>query len=346
MKYRVREKTKTIIVCAAAFLILFILPGCSSQLRDKRIPVKVLILPKFEVDKMSGDFSGEAQNFYEEYLADGDVYEISGGSDANKLYYKNGVAMFLLGQGKINAAINTSAVLSDDRFDFSEAYILSVGCGGTAEEYGIFGDVFVISGAVDCDLGNWVDSRELKDKTGTTWFRDKNFDDIATVQLDQNLTDRVFNMVKDLKLETTEKTVNFLHKQYPGEAWADRPPEVMRGTSLTSDRYWKGIYGHQDALLITKTYNCKDPYAITEMEDIAVAQAVEGFGLSDRLIILRTAVNMDVFPAGVTPEMLWKSDDYIATEDSMESVDIFETAMRNCFVTGKVLIDAILEGTL
>jgi hypothetical protein len=30
----------------------------------------------------------------------------------------------------------------------------------------------------------------------------------------------------------------------------------------------------------------------------------------------------------------------------MESVDIFETAMKNCFNVGKVLIDAVLGGTL
>ena len=57
---------------------------------------------------------------------------------------------------------------------------------------------------------------------------------------------------------------------------------------------------------------------------------------------------MDVYPNGMTPEMLWgvQSDDHIASEDSMESVDIFETGMRNCFAVGKVLIDAILDGTL
>ena len=57
---------------------------------------------------------------------------------------------------------------------------------------------------------------------------------------------------------------------------------------------------------------------------------------------------MDVFPTGVTPEMLWDpaADDRLASDDSMESVDIFETAMQNCFAAGSVLIDAILEGRL
>ncbi|MBQ1377836.1 MAG: hypothetical protein IIY77_07675 [Lachnospiraceae bacterium] len=101
------------------------------------------------------------------------------------------------------------------------------------------------------------------------------------------------------------------------------------------------------ALLITETYNCPDPFAITEMEDVAVGLAVKRFGMLDRLIVLRAAVNLDVFPAGVTPEMLWGAEEqHIASINSIESVDIFETAMKNCFKVGKMLIDAILEGKL
>ncbi len=47
-------------------------------------------------------------------------------------------------------------------------------------------------------------------------------------------------------------------------------------------------------------------------------------------------------------EMLWgeKDEDHIASEESIESVDIFETAMKNCFYVGKPLIDDILAGSL
>ncbi len=202
------------------FVILFTQPGCSLQQQDKKIPVRVLILPKFEQGEMAGDFPGEAQYLYEEYLAGGDVYEIAGVPDTNRLYYRNGVAMFLLGQGKVNAALNTSAVLSDRRFDFSDAYILCVGCGGAAKGYGTFGDVFVISEAVDFDLGHRADSREVGDKTGTTWFHDESLDDSAVVRLDPDLTDRVYDMLKNVHLETTEKTADFLRREYHGEAWA------------------------------------------------------------------------------------------------------------------------------
>jgi len=217
-----------------------------------------------------------------------------------------------------------------------------------ASSQGIPGDVFVISAAVDYDLGHQADPRDLKDQTGTTWFHDDSYDESAVVYLDPDLTERVYDMVKNVPLETTEKTADFLKREFPGEAWAQRQPQVMRGTSVSGDNYWKGIYDHDNAVLITETYECTDPFAITEMEDVAVGVAAKNLGMLERLIILRAGVNVDVFPDGVTPEMLWGEgeENSIASENSLESLDIFETAMKNYFNVGKVLIDGILEGSL
>ncbi len=335
---------KHITAFAALSMIIGILAGCTPE----RLPVKVLILPKFEVGEIEGDFPGEAQYFYEEYLTRSDVYEVGAGEDTDKLYYKDGIALCLTGQGKVSAALTVSAVLSDARFDFTDAYILSVGCGGCAEGYSIFGDVCVISAAADYDLGHKADVREMGSDAETTWFHDESYDESAVVRLDADLTDRVYELVKDLQPRTTEQTVRFLKKQYPDEEWADRQPQVLRGTSLTGDNYWKGRYDHQNALLIAETYGCEDPYAVTEMEDVAVGLAVKHFGMLERLIILRVGVNMDALPKGVTPEMLWgtQTEDHIASEDSLESVDIFKTGMENCLEAGKVLIEAILAGKL
>ena len=57
----------------------------------------------------------------------------------------------------------------------------------------------------------------------------------------------------------------------------------------------EGEHDHDNALLMVKTYGFPDPYVTTEMEDLAVAQAVKRAGMLDRLITLRSSVNMDVF---------------------------------------------------
>ena len=137
------------------------------------IQIKALILPKFEVDEMSGDFPGEAQYYYEAYCEGGQAYDIKGGHENNKLYVKDNIALYVTGMGKVNAALSVNNVLLDDRFDFSDAYIISTGCAGPAVEYGVMGDVFIISACVDFDLGHHADSRDLSDKDQlTTWYHD------------------------------------------------------------------------------------------------------------------------------------------------------------------------------
>ena len=125
-----------------------------------------------------------------------------------------------------------------------------------------------------------------------------------------------------------------------------RDPQVLRGTTVTSDNYWKGRYGHLNALRMAEVYECPDPYAITEMEEVAIARTAERMGMLDRLIIIRVSVNMDVFMLGTTPESLWGDANAItlASEQNVEAADIFMTAMKNNFNVGRIIIDTILAG--
>ena len=121
---------------------------------------------------------------------------------------------------------------------------------------------------------------------------------------------------------------------------------MLRGTTITGDNYWKGWYGHLNALRMAEAYQCPDPYVITEMEDVAIARTVERMGMLDRLIIIRDSVNMDVFMLGATPESLWGNAEAaaLASEESIEAADIFATAMKNNFNVGRIIIDRILAG--
>jgi len=344
-----QHKKSILGIAAIAVLLAFLLVGCFSQKKEQeKIPIKVLILPKFELGEMTGDFPGEAQLYYDEYVKGGDEYKIENSIWDVTLYVKDGVALCVAGEGKVSSAVNTYAILADERFDFSDAYILSTGCTGCAKGYGVMGDVYVITAAIDYDLGHHADPRELTDDSHPTWFHDDEFDSTSVVKLDQKLTGRVYDLVKDFKPETTERTREIMKKSFPGEEWADRDPMVLKGTTVSADDFWKGEYDHQNAVLMAEYYGCPDPYASTEMEDVAVGNVVKGFGMLDRYIIIRGSVNMDVFMLGVTPAALWgeQSDDSLATEGSEESADILETAMDNTLNAGKIVIDAILNDSL
>ncbi len=85
------------------------------------------------------------------------------------------------------------------------------------------------------------------------------------------------------------------------------------------------------AVLADERFDFSQAYILA----VGCAGTAEGYGIPGDVF---------VFPTGVTPEMLWGADDHIASENSMESVDFFETAMRSCFAAGRILIDAMPEG--
>ncbi len=312
------------------------------NVQNGKIPVRVLILPKFEIGEMTGDTAGEAQYYYEQYLKGADSYTIPGNPESGKMYIRDGIAMCITGVGKVNAALSVAAVLGDSRFDFSNAYLLSTGCAGSAVETTVIGDVFVISAAIDFDLGHRADSREMEDPDAPTWFHDAEFDGIAVFRMNRELTERVYNLVKDLKMETTESARAYMQKGFGDAEWATRDPKVFRGTTMTSDTYWKGTYEHENALAAAEAYGCDDPFATTEMEDSAIAAAAQRAGLLDRLIILRGSINMDVLMPGETPERIW-GEGSETKEDNNGRGEIFDTAMKNIFTAGKAIIDELTK---
>ena len=74
-------------------------------------------------------------------------------------------------------------------------------------------------------------------------------------------------------------------------------PKIEVG-EMTGDNYWKGIYGHTTADFISEYYECSDPYMVTEMEEIAIANTAECLGLLDRIISLRVIVNKEKADTG------------------------------------------------
>ena len=333
----------------ALLILLLVFVVISSVWASDAIPVKVLILPKFENGEMAGDFPGEAQYYYEAYLDGADEYEIKGGTPGSLLYVKDGVALYVTGMGRINTAMSLNSILLDPRFDFSDCYFISTGCAGSATEYSVMGDVFVITAAIDYDLGHHADPREMENPENPTWFHDASYDSSSYKLLDQDLMARVYDLVKDVELETTEKTRAFMAYTFDNAEWAVRDPEVLRGTTVTGDNYWKGEYDQQNARAMCEVYGAPDPFALSEMEDVALAVVLDRFGLLDRYIIIRDSVNMVVFMNGVTPEGLWdpsRVTDSLSDEDSIEAADIFATAMENNFKVGSVVVNAILDGTL
>ena len=318
----------------------------------EKVKVKVLIVPKFEIGEMSGDFPGEAQLFYEQYCAGCDEVAIPNSTPTSRFFMneESGVGLLVTGEGKTAAGLSLASLLSWDTYDFSEATIVSVGCSGGSTGSFVLGDVVVVTSACDADLGHRTDDRELADPDTTlNWFPDETYYNYSHERLNPELCDRVYRLVKDCPLRTTETAQRVLANNFPGKEWASREPRVLKGTALSGDNFWKGETDHEIAEFIAQYYECPDPYAVTEMEEIAVMNAAECFGLEGRVVSLRVIVNMDTFLKGESPESLWLDDmnfDDAAEEETGETLDIFEPGMENLSDVGQIVIDAILAGEL
>ncbi len=319
----------------------------------ERMPVKVLILPKFEIDLIEGDFPGEGQLFYEQYCAGCEALDIPNTTPTAQFYYnrENGVGLLVTGSGKTAAGLSLMSLLNWSDYDFSDTVIVSVGCAGGCTGACIYGDVILVTAACDLELGHHTGRMELADpEDGLTWFPDDNsFSAYKCKLMNQELYDKAFERIKDCTLRTTENTKQVLAQNFPDAKWADREPCVLKGTAVTSDSYWKGEEDHANAVAVAEHYGCPDKYLATEMEEIAVMNAAECFDLQDRVISLRVIVNLDTFLKGESAERLWLGEenfDSKVTENNSETLDIFEPGMENLLDVGRIVIDAVLASEL
>jgi len=300
--------------------------------------IKLLILPKFDIGPLGNGICGEGELFYKEYVEGGEEYTLTGLFPGEKLYIKDGIALTLTHAGKVNTTATLMAILTDPRFDCNDMLTLSVGCAGTNYECTTMGDVVLASAFADYDLGHQVIGSDGK----LTWFPDTGLCEYGCVKPNQDRINSVYKQIKNIKLDTTEKTVAFTRQNIDEKTRVY--PLILKGTFITSDNYWKGEEGHKIAKQINKYYNCPDDYLVSDMEDIAVARVLERFGLLERLIAIRVSVNLDCYMNGATPEKLWSNncfEDNMLEEDNEEGADIFETAMRNLFKVGKEIISIL-----
>ena len=352
-KSRCAGRRMSLLLAGALLLVSCLLvTACAGQPEKVATKVKVLLVPKFEVGKISGDFPGEAQLFYERYCAGCEEIAVPNSMPSSHFYMNedNGVAMLITGEGKTAAGLSLSSLLSWDEYDFSDAKIISVGCGGANTGSFVYGDLIVATAVCDGELGYGTDSTELGDPEAvSTWFHSDAYDEYSCHRLNSDLCEKVYQVVKDCPMRTTETARKTLAKNFPDEQWASREPCVSKGTAVSADTYWKGTWGNADANYLVDYYGCPDKYAVCEMEDVAIMSAAKCFGLEDNVIVLRVIVNMDTFLAGESPESLWLGKanfGEMVEEESGETLDIFEPGMHNLFDVGEKVVDAILEQEL
>lgn len=272
--------------------------------------------------------TAEAKFLFEEYFRDSSYKQVLGKGLEGRLYINGDVGLYIIGEGKTNASMYATALLSNNEFDFSDTKFILFGCCGCARDVGVVGDIYLVAETVDYELGHHADAREIEGDANHTWYPNQSFSRYGHVDLRNDFYDSVWELIKDEKAISTQDAKEYMSKTFGNNDWAIRNPKIMKVTSVTADSYWKGNHDHQNAKYIVDYYKCKHPFAATDMEDIAIAQVFCNYNITDKLLILRFAVNTDVFMIDQSPETIWSdggSFDYTGFDNFNES---FETITK------------------
>ena len=201
----------------------------------------------------------------------------------------NGLCVMTTNEGKSNAATSLMAVLLNPQFSFAHSYFLTAGIAGTPPNVGTLGFAAWARWVVDWDLGHHL----LPQTAPGTPYGYLPLTNMGTnvFHLNERLANLAYRVTRGLKLvDTSEAVAN--RKHYPGQA--GKHPYVALCDTVTGDDYWGGQTLSQEAQYITKVWTKgAGRYCTTEMEDTAVAAALQRLGYLNRYLNLRTASDFD-----------------------------------------------------
>lgn len=255
---------------------------------EEKIPVKVLVMAMFEIGENKGDFAGEFQHWYTEYLDGADKFEVKGAFSPLFVNDK-GVAGSVMGMGKARSGASLMAILSDPRFDFSKTYFVASGCAGAAPSRSTLGSVFICDWLVDYELGHsWRDADAIPGVPA--YMAKKSYQVSALIELNKKLAGWAVRLTKGLELSDDPKAEAYRQKYIEEPARAK--PSVMVGSSVTGDSYWHGRGASAMAEYICSQYGASK-YGVTQMEDNALGVVLKAMGGLDRFLVVRDIVNFD-----------------------------------------------------
>jgi purine nucleoside permease len=298
--------------CTLAASIAALAPAAAQE-KAGAITPKVLVVTMFEVP---GDTPGEAQRWIENEKLTTRI-AIPGLSKAfpDLLCNEEGLCLVTTSMGYANAASSISALVHADRLDLSHSYILIAGIAGVDPADGTLGSAHWARYAIDGGLQWDIDARQIPKEWSTGRLgifsptpKDKPKPDYGTevFHLNEKLTQRAFDLSKDVKLEDGDKAKEY-RAHYPN-APANQPPAISICDTVSADTWWHGSLTSKAmndwAKLMT---DGAANYCTTQQEDNATLTALSrgaDMGRIDmsRVALLRTASNFDQEYPGQTPD--------------------------------------------
>jgi purine nucleoside permease len=320
-----------------------ILTGLASSVGANAAPaplqIRVVVVTTFEVGNDTGDAPGEFQNWVEHYPLP-DVLPFPQGFRSLRYNAQDHVLGLLTGAGKSSAAASIMALGLDPRFDLSQAYWILAGIAGIDPSQASVGSAVWASYIVDGDLAYEIDGREIPADWPTgivAYDRATPFElpappavsdnGVLAYDLNDGLASWAYGLTRNLVLPDNDK-LKAARAGYPDLPNARRPPFVLKGDTLTADRFWIGAkmtdWARKWVPYWTQGKGC---FTTSAEEDAAFLQALTFLaqaGRADlaRALDLRTGSDFTMPPKNTSPADLLKSEatgNYAAYNEAIEN---------------------------
>ncbi|WP_213806020.1 purine nucleoside permease [Granulicella sp. dw_53] len=291
---------------------------------------KVVVVTYFEVGEDTGDRPGELQFWVERDHLDRKI-EVPGMTRAVRTNAAGTEIAVTVGPGNIKPGVNLMALGADPRFDLRESHWLINGIAGISPADGTVGAAVWTDFVVNGDLAKEIDPRETPvtwsdgflsldatmqgdTKGGAGWE-----DDVRRWSGDEARANRrgnvirmnlalmrwAYEMTKEMELPE-DAAMKRLRIQYKDAAGTKDGPKVQMGANMATEIFWHGAkmdaWAHRWMALETDGVAKLGTTAMNDSGTMLALQALTKQGKADwnKALLLRTASNFDMPPAGVT----------------------------------------------
>jgi purine nucleoside permease len=242
----------------------------------------------------------------------------------------------------------------DPRFDLRKAYWILAGIGGIDPERASIGSAVWASHIVDGDLAYEIDGREIPPSWPTgivAYDRATPFEQpappavsdngILEYDLNDSLATWAYELTRKLVLTDDDK-LKAARAGYSELPNAQRPPFVLKGDTLTADRFWIGTqmtdWAREWVSYWTKGHGV---FTTSAEEDSAYLQALTFLAHAGRVDLaraldLRTGSDFTMSPKGKSAVNLLKSE-------ATGNYAAYDEAIENAYVVGSAVVRELAE---
>ena len=241
------------------------------------------------------------------------------------------VCVAITGEGEINAAVRTTAIVRDPRLDCRATLFIRSGIAGGVQSRAALGSVYLANWIVSWGFGHHylTRSRHMAWAPPRPPYAHNPWDTLA-YRVAPGLLSAAYAATRAMPLADSAAVLPLdaalgLHKH----------PRVYEGANVSGDDFWIGRQNQRIARHIVALYTHGTAhYATTAMEDLGDIAALAAFGLEHHYLSVRAVSDIDVPPPATSVgAIIAKGDEYAGS-----------LAARNAYlVTRRIIAHLVLH---